>query len=164
LVDDEDYPLLIGYRWRLNSHGYVIRSYTVNGRGSILALHREIMQPPPQLVVDHIDHNKLNNTRANLRIITQQQNVMNRRLFSNNTTGFKGVTYEHHQWHARVEKDGLRIHLGYYDDLKTAALVYDCAAVLLFGAEYVWRNLPTQPIPAALEALTREYLRRAGQL
>ncbi len=162
LVDDADFENVIDYRWRLNSKGYAIRSYSIDGKEILVALHREIMQPPPGLVVDHIDHDKLNNTRANLRVITQQQNLMNRRLFRNSSTGFKGVTFQHDQWHARIEKDGQVIHLGFYTDLKTAALVYDCAAVTLFGAEYVWRNLPDQPFTPDLEALVRGYLERAG--
>lgn len=162
IVDDDDFERLIDYRWRLNSKGYAIRSYSVDGKEILVALHREIMQPPPGLVVDHIDHDKLNNTRANLRIITQQQNLMNRRLFKNSTTGFKGVTYQHGKWLVRIEKDGQIIQLGFHTDLKTAALVYDCAAVRLFGAEYVWRNLPDQSFTLELESLVQGYLERAG--
>ena len=162
LVDDQDFELLLPYRWRLNSKGYAIRSYSVGGKEILVALHREIMQPPSGLVVDHIDHDKLNNTRANLRIITQQQNLMNRRLFKNSTIGFKGVTYQHGKWLARIEKDGHVIQLGFHTDLKAAALVYDCAAVRLFGAEYVWRNLPDQPFSPELEVLVQGYLERAG--
>lgn len=163
LVDDEDFEYLIDYRWRSNSKGYAIRSHSVDGKEIIVAMHREIMQPPPGLVVDHIDGNRLNNTRANLRVITQQQNLMNRRVFKNNSTGFKGVTFQHGKWHARIEKDGQAIHLSFHDDLKTAALVYDCAAVLLFGAEYVWRNLPDEPITPDIEILVRKYLDAGGQ-
>ena len=162
LVDDCDYPFLIQWRWRVNSKGYAVRSFTVDGKEIVLNMHREIMQPPKGMVVDHIDHNRLNNVRANLRIITQQQNLMNRRLFRNNTTGFKGVTYRNGRWHSRIEKDGIDIHLGLYEDIKTAALVYDCAAVWLFGAEYVWRNLPLEPIPAHIERLVLRYLAKAA--
>ncbi len=143
--------------------GYAIRSYSVDGKEVLIALHREIMQPPPDLVVDHIDHDKLNNTRVNLRAITQQQNLVNRRVFRNNDTGFKGVTFQDGKWHTAAQKDGRTYHFGFHDDLKTAALVYDCAATLLFGAEYVWRNLPEQPIPPEIEVLVRGYLERAGQ-
>lgn len=161
LVDDADYAWLTQWRWRLNSKGYVVRSYTQNGAVVVVNMHRLIMQPPPRLVVDHIDHDKLNNTRANLRLLTQQQNLMNRRMFRNNTTGFKGVTYRDGKWHASLEKDGVGIHLGYHADLKTAALVYDHAAVLLFGEDIVWRNLPQQPIPEAIDQLVRVYLQKS---
>jgi hypothetical protein len=163
LVDDENFEGLTDYRWRLNSKGYAIRSYSLDGKEIIVALHREIMQPPPGLVVDHIDHDKLNNTRANLRIITQQQNLMNRRVFRNSATGFKGVTFQNGKWHTAAQKDGRTYHFGFHDELKTAALVYDCAATLLFGAEYAWRNLPEQPIPPEIEGLVRSYLERRGE-
>ena len=94
IVDDQDFERLIDYRWRLNSKGYAIRSYSMDGKEVLIGLHREIMQPPPGLVVDHINHDKLNNTRANLRLLTQQQNLVNRRVFRNNDTGFKGVTFQ----------------------------------------------------------------------
>jgi len=162
LVDDEDYENLIDYRYRLNSKGYAIRSHSVDGKEIIVAMHRTIMQPPTGLVVDHIDGNRLNNTRANLRVITQQQNLMNRRVFKNNSTGFKGVTFQHGKWHARIEKDGQAIHLGFHDDLKTAALVYDCAAILLFGEDYVWRNLPDEQISPDIETLVGKYLAVGG--
>lgn len=162
LVDADDYARFSTYRWRLNSKGYAIRSFRLEGKEVVIALHRAIMQPPSDLVVDHIDHDKLNNTRANLRLITQQQNLMNRRLFRNNKTGFKGVIYQHGKWHTRIEKDGRDIHLGFHDDLKTAALVYDYAAITLYGESYVWRNLPGQNIPAEVQALVECYLDRAG--
>jgi hypothetical protein len=156
-VDDQDYEWVMQWRWRLSSRGYTIRSDQTEGREVVVALHRALLLPPPGMVVDHIDHDKLNNTRANLRIITQQQNLMNRRLFRNNTSGFKGVTYQHDKWHARIEKDGQLIHLGFYDDPVVAAGVYDCAAVLLFGRDYVWLNLPEA-------TLSESTLREVGQL
>ncbi|MBK9745777.1 MAG: HNH endonuclease [Chloroflexi bacterium] len=161
LVDDADFEWLTQWRWRLNSKGYVIRSYRNNGKEIVVAMHRAIMQPSPNFVVDHIDHNRINNTRPNLRLLTQQQNLMNRRLFRNNTTGFKGVTYRDGRWRAHLEKDGIDLHLGYHADIKTAALVYDHAAVLLFGADIVWRNLPLETIPSEIDALVRVYLRKA---
>ena len=133
LVDDADYVWLMQWRWRLNSKGNVVRSYTRDGSVVVVNMHRQITQPTAHLVVDHIDHDKLNNTRSNLRLLTQQQNLINRTLFRNNTTGFKGVTYRNGKWRAHLEKYGIDIHLGYHPDLKTAALVYDHAAVLLFG-------------------------------
>lgn len=161
-VDDEDFPWANQYRWRLNSKGYAIRSMTVDGKQIVLCLHREIMQPPPGMVVDHIDGTRLRNTRDNLRVLTQQQNLMNRGMFRNNHTGFKGVIYQHGKWHARIEKDGRDLHLGFHDDLKTAALVYDACAVKLYGPEIPYRNLPDQPIPPEIEALVEGYLRKLG--
>ena len=162
IVDDTDYEFLSQWRWRVNSKGYAVRSFTIGGKEIVVSMHREIMQPPKGMVVDHIDNDRLNNVRSNLRIITQQQNLMNRRMFKNNTTGFKGVTYLHGKWHARIEKDGVEIHLGLHEDIKTAALVYDCAAAWLFGLEYVWRNLPQEPISLHIYQLVRSYVAKAS--
>lgn len=157
LVDDADYPDLRIHRWRLNSKGYVIRSFSYDGVEKVVTLHRQIMQPPPDLVVDHIDHDKLNNTRDNLRLITRQQNQMYRRRFKNNSTGFKGVSCHGSRWQARIHYDGQTIYLGDHDDLKTAALAYDCAARQLFG-EFALLNLPDQPYPDAVRDLVERRL------
>src|SRR5664279_2733529 len=93
LVDDEDYLRIQQFRWRLSSKGYAIRSRVVADKEIVLSLHRQIMVPRPELVVDHRDHDRLNNTRTNLRLMMQQLNLMNRRMFRNNTSGFKGVIY-----------------------------------------------------------------------
>jgi hypothetical protein len=93
-VDDNDFERAKLYRWRLGSNGYAIRSTIVDGKQIVLSLHREIMQPPPGYVVDHVDFDRLRNTRNNLRVLTVQQNLMHRRLFRNTSTGYRGVTYK----------------------------------------------------------------------
>src|SRR5688572_22690539 len=119
LVDDEDYDALSVYSWRLNSKGYAIRSFRHHGRVVVLNMHRDILQPPPHLVVDHIDGDKLNNTRANLRLITQQESLMHRRCFRNNELALKGVSALHGRWRARIYLDGQAIHLGLYNNPET---------------------------------------------
>jgi HNH endonuclease len=163
LVDKTDFERLNQFRWRKNAKGYAIRSFVVNDQEIVIALHRNLMQPmPPGYVVDHRDHDKLNNTRANLRLLTPSENLVNRRLFCNSSTGFKGVTFQHGKWHTRVERDEQVIHLGFHADLKTAALVYDCGVMLLFGADIPLRNLPNEPIPVAIELYVRGILAKKG--
>jgi hypothetical protein len=162
VVDDEDFLRFQHYRWRLSSSGYAIRSYVREGHEVLVSLHREIMQAPKGLVVDHINHDTLLNTRENLRVVTQQINLMNRRLFSNNSSSMKGVIRQHDQWLARIQKGGIHFHLGFFADLTSAGLAYDSAAMLLFGEEYVWRNFPDLPIPSWIEALVRQHLATAG--
>jgi hypothetical protein len=161
LVDDADYSWLSQWRWRLNSHGYAIRSITVEDHEVHFSMHRVIMNARRGQFVDHIDHNRLNNTRANLRFVTRQQNMRYRRRFHNSSTSFKGVTFMHGKWHVRIGLDGANIHLGFFDDLKTAAQVYDAAAKRLFG-EFALPNLPDHETPPAVEAVVEAALARCG--
>lgn len=77
-VDDIDFEYLNQFNWINNGNGYYKRygDYK-NGKQENIYLHREITQAPPNMVVDHIDGNKKNNTRANLRICTQSENLKN---------------------------------------------------------------------------------------
>ena len=158
LVDIADYEAVSAFPWRLNSKGYVMYSYVEDGKRHEVYLHRLIMKPIRGQVVDHLDHDKLNNRRSNLRCCTVQENLRNRRRFSNNECGFKGVTAWRGKWLARIYVDDQAIRLGVYDDLKTAGQVYDYAAKILFQvfAEF---NLPDQPAPPYLKNLVRAKLR-----
>jgi hypothetical protein len=161
LVDDQDYDWLIPFNWRLNSHGYVIRSDYVAGRRTFVSMHRQIMNAQRGHVVDHIDHNKLNNTRANLRFVTQQQNLMSRRLFKNNLSGYKGVCLQNGRFHARMEVNQKAVNLGYFDDIELAALAYDAAARHVFGV-FAVPNFPDADIPDAVRARVDAVLLKHG--
>ena len=162
LVDDEDYDWLSQWCWRLNSHGYAIRSFKLDGKTRYLNMHRIVMDAQRGQYVDHIDHNRLNNRRANLRFVTAQENQRHRRTFCNNSTGFKGVSFLHNQWHARLGLDRQMIHLGFFDDLQVAAQVYDAAARRVFG-EFTLPNLPDRPTPPEIEEMVTETLARIGR-
>src|SRR5690349_18751373 len=102
LVDDADYAFLMQWRWRRNNKGYAIRTETIGGKRFVINMHRVIMAAQRGQYVDHIDNDRLNNTRATLRLCTQSQNQANRRLHKNNTSGYKGVTRRGTKWHARI--------------------------------------------------------------
>ena len=158
-VDDADYDWLMQWRWRLNSKGYAIRSYYENRKEIVLCMHRVILNAQRGQYVDHIDGDRLNNVRANLRIVTPQQNLMHRRRFANNTTGYKGVSQRDHLWQARIGFDSRVLHLGFYPKPEVAAQVYDAAARLLFG-EYAILNFPDSPTPPELAHLVSGLLSR----
>jgi len=129
LLDDEDYFNLKDYYWRLGTNGYVLRSI-----GQLhVYMHRQIMKPAGDLEVDHIDGNRLNNQRLNLRCVTKSINGQNRKLQVNNTSGYRGVTFQQGSWKAQIYKDKKRICLGCYPSKIEAAEAYNLAAVLLFG-------------------------------
>ncbi len=92
---------------------------------------------------DHKDHNGLNNQKENLREVTQAQNRYNSRVRSDNTSGFKGVSWSKSAllWRAYIMKEGKNKSLGFYPTPQEAAIAYDQAARLQFG-EYASCNFP----------------------
>ena len=124
LVDFQDLDVANKFKWTVH-HGYV----RVNRNSEEIYLHRLIMSKYDNNdhLVDYINNNRLDNTRSNLRRVTNSQNCKNRRINSNNTSGFKGVWWHTRdkKWHAQIAVDGDRIHLGYFEDIKDAVIVYN---------------------------------------
>jgi hypothetical protein len=114
-------------------------------RQTTLFLHRLLMNPPKGMVIDHINHNGLDNRKENLRICTNAENVRNSRNSQNNTSGYKGVCWDksNKKWKARIGKDYKQIHIGCFDILEEAARAYDAKAKELFG-EYAQLNFPEE--------------------
>jgi hypothetical protein len=140
-VDAADYEWLRPWNWQICSSGYAAR----HEKGRLILMHRQIMQPPKGMVVDHIDGNKVNNCRFNLRVCTRKENVRNKRRRSNSSSRFKGVGYykRSRKWCAKISCMGERIWLGYFTDEVEAARAYDRAAVEYFG-EYARLNFPEE--------------------
>lgn len=104
LVDLEDVDIVKDYKWTLdNSVGYVLTG--IKGTTNKVSLHRLIMNPDDNMVVDHINHNKLDNRKSNLRICTQQQNNINTSLKKTNTSGITGVSWDksRNKWVAHIK-------------------------------------------------------------
>ncbi len=140
LVDAADYEWLKQWTWHLTD-GYAAR-WQGNKR---IYMHREIVQPPPGMVVDHIDHNRGNNCRSNLRACTHQENMYNRAKRSRSCSHFKGVGYRKRdrKWYAEVVFRGETIWLSFFDTEVEAARAYDRAAVEFFG-EFAYLNFPDE--------------------
>ena len=100
-----------------------------------------IPNPDGKRCVDHINHDKNNNTITNLRWATMKENGNNRLKSSNTTSIYKGVYWErkYSKRRAQLKVDGKRKHLGYYHDEVEAAQQYDRAAIIYFG-EYAKTN------------------------
>jgi hypothetical protein len=90
-------------------------------RGGI-KLHRFVTNAPEDKVVDHRDGNGLNNTRNNLRVCTQAENLQNRNKYSTNKSGHKGVAWykPYGKWRATIGIKGKQKHLGYFDNIEDA--------------------------------------------
>jgi hypothetical protein len=158
-VDAADYEWLSQHRWCVVSGGYAARRA---GRKWIL-MHREIMQPPEGMVVDHLDRNKANNCRFNLHVCTPAENQHNRAKRLGTSSRFVGVSYVKRfgKYRAHIQFNGQRMFLGHFDDEVEAARAYDHKAVECCGP-FARVNLPEEWPP---ERIREVYVpRQADQL
>ena len=146
-VDDDDYDFLIQWKWRVNikKHTcYVYRNTRIGGRKGrsiTIHIHRLIMHTPPDLVIDHKDHNGLNNQKSNLRNCTRQQNQRNQT--GRGVSKYLGVTYDkdRHVWRANIKIDKDKKWMGRFPTEIEAAVAYDQKAIIYFG-EFAHLNFP----------------------
>jgi len=138
IVDDCDYDSLNQYKWSaqlINKYWYAVRNDSTNGykNRKRVYMHRSIMSCPDELVVDHIDHNTLDNRRVNLRICSRHQNCSNALPIDNASSKYRGVYWlsRDNMWMARITCRGTRIYLGMYEYEDDAAIAYNMAATEL---------------------------------
>ena len=137
-VDPEDYIWLSQFRWHCKSNSkaiYAVRTVTLDGKSKRIFMHRLIAETPLHLVCDHINHDGLDNRRANLRNCTIRQNNVNSRAAAASTSKYKGVSWNRRRskWVAYIKKDGRQRYLGSFTDQTQAAKAYDDAAKKLPG-------------------------------
>jgi hypothetical protein len=145
-VDPEDYIWLAQFRWhcKVNKDAiYAVRCVTENGRERRVYLHRVLMNTPDGLVCDHINHDGLDDRKANLRNCTIAQNNANRRSARGASSRYIGVSRDRRRdkWVAHIKKDGDEKYLGSYDVEEDAARAYDAAAWAQHG-QYANLNFP----------------------
>lgn len=127
LIDDRDFENVNQYNWYITTFGYAA-SNGVNKNKHPITMHRFLFQElDKKMDIDHIDRNKLNNTRGNLRIATRSQNMAN--MNKPNVYWIK----KYGKWHARVVMNYKKHHVGYFDDKETAIQAYQIAKKELFG-------------------------------
>lgn len=143
ILDNADYHKVKDYPWRLQNGRVVANVKGEDGKRKTLFLSRLIMDAPKGMVVDHINHDPLDNRRCNLRVCTQQENTWNsRKLGRGDTTSrYKGVYWDsrRQEWGAMICVDGKNHRLGFFKKEETAAHAYNRAALDWFG-EYACVN------------------------
>jgi len=151
IVDAEDYDRLNKYKWCLSRSprtNYAVRSIKgkrVKGKRAkrkTILMHRFILNAPRGLVVDHINHNGLDNRKKNIRLCTRKQNNRNKRP-QGKTSRYKGVYFNkpRKKFVARICINGKTTHIGVFTDQIDAAKAYDKKAKELFG-EFAYLNFP----------------------
>ena len=136
LVDDCDFEELSKNRWhavKCSGKWYASRKVRLeNGGRRCLYMHAQLM--PGVSEIDHKDGNGLNNSRSeNLRPATHSQNMANRQIQRNNTSGFRGVCRSLSRWRAYIVKDRARKYIGSFSTPEEGARAYDKVAKEFFG-------------------------------
>jgi hypothetical protein len=132
LIDYEDLALLKIYRWFVSTTGYVVKNFYQSKPRieSMEYMHRLIFNPSKKESIDHINGNKLDNRKINLRICIAKENGKNLNLKRTNKSGYKGVSWdkEKNKWLSKITSDLKQIFLGYFDSKDEAAKAYNQAA------------------------------------
>lgn len=130
LIDKSDCDRIKQYVWYIRN-GYAAAH--INGK--TYYLHRIIMNAAPHDEIDHVNHNKLDDRRLNLRACTHGENAANRMKSSGQSSRFKGVVWDKWagKYKAEIELNQKLHHLGRFDNEIDAAKAYNRAAIQCFG-------------------------------
>jgi D-Tyr-tRNAtyr deacylase len=123
IIDTDDLGKLLSFRCRLTTDNNYARIFYGYPEKKSVGLHRFLLGSPEGLVIDHINHNTLDNRRKNLRVATIAENAQNRKgAQSDSKTGIRGVYWNKsfNKWHAHLKVNKKHISAGYFDDIKEA--------------------------------------------
>lgn len=150
-IDFCDLRRVIKHSWCLRKYGgkgkttYGEANIKTDGKWKRVLLHRFLLQPPPEVFIDHKDRNGLNCRRDNLRMTTRNGNQHNTGPHCDSRSKYKGVSWhtKGQKWVAQITVNRQHQHLGLHDTEELAAKAYDAAARRLHG-EFAYQNFPEE--------------------
>ncbi len=118
LFDIEDLPLIESRSWYRDKDGYLVSSYFYNGRRRFVRFHRIVIRAKEGQFVDHINKNRADNRKQNLRCCNRAENDRNRNPYSTNTSGVSGVYFDRQRgkWTASISYNKKRLFIGRFVD------------------------------------------------
>ncbi|ASJ54213.1 hypothetical protein BP422_12040 [Brevibacillus formosus] len=142
--DKEDAHFVCSHTWHLseiNGIRYVQTGIKKDGKSTTIKLHRLVLKVNGGMVIDHVNHDGLDNRKVNLRICSHRKNMWNRTKRVIGTSRFKGVYFSDKakRWIAQIQVEGKKKYLGIFEREEDAAAAYNEAAVFYFG-EYATLN------------------------
>lgn len=142
LVDDEDLDYINQWSWMYCSRGYAKRYGRKGEKPKVIYMHRVVNKTPKGLETDHINRNKLDNRKRNLRTCTAMQNQHNSIPRNGGYSKYKGVSLYKStgEYFAQIKINKKRTYLGRFDKEEAAALAYNAAALKNFG-EFAFVNV-----------------------
>jgi hypothetical protein len=134
IVDDEDFDRVNQFKWKFDGYANRIKWVSSEKRYVCVYMHRFIINTPAGFDTDHINGDKLDNRKSNLRAVSHSVNLQNRRHSRKNTSGYRGVCWDksRNKWMAFINYRNKHITLGRFDDIIEAAKAYNKSAKELY--------------------------------
>ena len=130
IIDDDDFGMISARKWYLAGGYAVCKPIAV---GKTYLMHSVIMDTPIGMETDHINGNRLDNRKSNLRICTTRENQGNSKIRKDNTSGYKGVSFNKGKYVAFIKVFGIKKYLGRFEKAEDAAEAYASASKKVFG-------------------------------
>jgi hypothetical protein len=119
----KEFPNIWYAVWKKQTNSFYVYGYLYSkNKQKTIYLHRWIMNPPDGMVIDHINHDTVENLCSNLRIVTPQQNYLNKKISSRNTSGARGVVWnkKENKWRVKFKIFGVYKSFGQYKEFEKA--------------------------------------------
>ena len=133
ICDIEDLDKLKRSTWSKNAKGYAKCRKKIDGKIKTVLAHRLIMNAQEGSIVDHINRNRLDNRKSNLRMVDIKANRVHSELRPGNTSGYAGVQRQKNSWVAMITKDGKYGVIGHYETKEDAIKARRKAEMEIYG-------------------------------